>query len=87
MEVCTSPARAVLAVRGRPQRTGGPTAGYLGHVGVVLIALADGFAVVAAIGAGLPDYAVAAPALGVVAAGHVALRVLQRRLVPSLAAA
>ena len=72
--------RAVLAVRGRPQVTGGPTGAYLGHVGFTLIALADGFAVVAAIRAGLPGYAVAALALGVVAVGHVALGVLQRRL-------
>ena len=80
-------ARAALAVRGRPQVTGGPTPGYLGHVGFALIALADGFAVVAAIRAGVPGYAVAALALGVIAAGHVALGVLQRRLVPSLAPA
>jgi hypothetical protein len=79
--------RGVLAVRSRPQLTGGPTAGYLGHVGFVLIALADGFAVVAAIRAGLPGPAVVALALGVIAAGHVGLGVLQRRLVPSLAAA
>ena len=74
-------ARGVLAVRGRPQVTGGPTVGYLGHVGFALIALADGFAVVSSIRAGLPGYAVAALALGVVAVGHVALGVLQRRLV------
>lgn len=79
--------RAELAVRGRPQLTGGPTAGYLGHVGFVLIALADGFAVVAAIRAGLPGPAVAALALGVIALGHVALGVLQRRLAPRLAPA
>ena len=77
-------ARAWLAVRERPQVTGSPTAGYLGHVGFVLIALADGFAVVASIRAGLPGYAVAALALGVVAAGHVAVGLLQRRLVRSL---
>jgi hypothetical protein len=74
--------RAALAVRGRPQVTGGPSAAYLGHVGFALIALADGFAVVAAIRAGLPAYAVGALALAVVAAGHVGIGVLQRRLVP-----
>ena len=79
-------ARAALAVRGRPQVTGGPTPGYLGHVGFVLIALADGFAVVAALRAGLPGPAVAALALGVVAVGHVGVGVLQRRLAPPLAA-
>jgi hypothetical protein len=78
--------RATLAVRGRPQVTGGPTAGYLAHVGFGLIALADGFAVVASIRAGLPGYAIAALALGVVAAGHVGVGVLQRRLVGSLVA-
>ena len=73
-------ARAALAVRGRPQLTGGPTAGYLGHVGFVLIALADGFAVVAALRAGLPGYAVTALAVAVVAVGHGAG---SRRLAPA----
>ena len=73
--------RAALAVRGRPQLTGGPTAGYLGHLGFTLIALADGFVVVAAIRAALPGAAVALLALGVVVVGHVGLGVLQRRLV------
>ncbi len=80
-------ARAALAVRGRPQVTGGPTARYLGHVGFVLIALADGCAVVASIRAGLPGYAVAALALGVIAVGHLALGALQRRMVPAPAPA
>ncbi len=80
-------ARAALAVRGRPRITGGPTASYLGHVGFVLIALADGFAVVASIRAGLPGYAVAGLALGVIAAGHLGIGALQRRLVPALAPA
>lgn len=79
-------ARAALAVRGRPQVTGGPTGRYLGHVGFALIALADGFAVVAAIRAGLPGYAAAVLALAVIAVGHAALGVLRRRLVPSLVA-
>ena len=50
------------------------------ELGACTAVLADGFAVVAAIRAGLPGYAVAALALGVVAVGHVALGVLQRRL-------
>ena len=78
--------RAVLAVRGRPQVTGAPSAAYLGHVGFGLIALADGFAVVAALRAGLPGVAVAALALAVVVAGHVGIGVLRRRLVPALVA-
>ena len=76
-------ARAALAARGRPQVVGGPTAAYLGHVGFALVALADGFAVVTAIRAGLPGYAVAALALGVVAAGHVGLSRVQRQLLLS----
>ena len=52
-----------------------------------MIALADGFAVVAAIRAGLPGYAVAGLALGVVVVGHVALGRVQRRLVPGLVTA
>ena len=79
--------RAGLAVRGRPQLTGGPTATYLGHLGFTLIALADGFVVVAALRAGLPGAAVAALAIGVVVAGHVALGVLQRRAVRTRRAA
>ena len=73
-------ARAVLAVRGRPQLTGGPSTSYLGHLGFALIALADGFVVVAALRAGLPGPAVAALGVAVVVAGHVGLGVLQRRL-------
>lgn len=73
--------RAFLAVRGRPQLTGGPTVSYLGHLGFSLIALADGFVVVAALRAGLPGPAVAGLAVGVVVVGHVGLGVLQRRLV------
>jgi hypothetical protein len=43
--------------------------------------------VVASIRAGLPGYAVAGLALGVIAAGHLGIGALQRRLVPALAPA
>jgi hypothetical protein len=73
--------RSELAVRSRPERTGGVSAAYLGHLGFTLIALADGFAVVAAIRAGAPGWLVGAGAVGVVAAGHAAIQVAIRRLV------
>jgi hypothetical protein len=79
--------RSALAVRGRPQVTGGPSTAYLGHLGFALIALADGFAVVATLRAGLPVAVVTGLALGVVAVGHVGIGLLRRRLVPALAAA
>lgn len=76
--------RAELAVRGRPARTGGPTAAYLNHIGFTLIALADGFAVVAAIRGGMPGWAVGALAVCVVAVGHLTLQLTRRRLVHPL---
>lgn len=80
--------RGELAVRGRPGLTGGPTAGFVDHVGFTLIALADGFAVVTAIRAGLPGWAVGVVAVGIVGVGHVSLVAAKARLVrPDLAAA
>lgn len=73
--------RAELAARRSPARTGGPTAGYLDHIGFTLIALADGFAVVAAIRGGTPGWAVGVLAVGVVAVGHLALQFAKHRLV------
>ncbi len=73
--------RAELAGRRHPARSGGPTAGYLEHIGFTLIALADGFAVVAAIRGGVPGWAVGAIAVGVVLVGHVTLQAAKRRLV------
>lgn len=72
--------RAELAARVRPSTTGGPTVAYLAHVGFVLIALADGFAVVTAVRLGLPGWAVGTVAVGIVACGHVGLGAAQRRL-------
>ncbi|TFV74355.1 hypothetical protein E4P39_12725 [Blastococcus sp. CT_GayMR19] len=73
--------RAELAVRRSPVRTGGPTAAYLEHLGFTLIALADGFAVVAAVRGGAPGWAVGVLAVGVVAVGHLTLQLAKRRLV------
>ena len=79
--------RSELAARQSPARTGGPTPGYLGHVGFTLIALADGFAVVTAIRSGMPGWAVGVLAVGVVAVGHLSLSLAKRRLVHPPAAA
>ena len=78
---CVMVARAELAHRRSPARTGGPTAAYLDHIGFTLISLADGFAVVAAIRGGAPGWAVVALAVGVVVVGHVTLQIAKRRLV------
>jgi hypothetical protein len=72
--------RAELAARRPPAHTGGPTAGYLEHIGFTLISLADGFAVVALIRAGAPGWAVGALAVGVVVVGHLTLQAAKRRL-------
>jgi hypothetical protein len=73
--------RARLALRSRPARTGGPTSAYLDHLGFTLIALADGFAVVAVIRSGAPGWLVGAVAVGVAVVGHVALQTAKRHLV------
>jgi hypothetical protein len=73
---------AERARRDRPTTTvGGPTVRYLDRVGFTLIALSDGFAIVAAIRAGLPGWAVAVIGVGVVVVGHTALQVAKRRMV------
>lgn len=72
--------RAELAARRHPARTGGPTPGYLDHIGFTLISLADGFAVVAAIRGGAPGWAVSVMAVGVVVVGHLTLQAAKRRL-------
>jgi hypothetical protein len=79
--------RAELAGRRHPAHAGGPTAAYLEHIGFTLIALADGFAVVAAIRGGVPGWAVGAMAVGVVVVGHVTLQAAKRRLVQPQGAA
>ena len=80
--------RGERAARLAPARTGGPRRDYVQHVGFTLIALADGFAVVAALRAGAPGWLVGLGAAAVVGAGHAAVRLGVRRLVvaPGLAA-
>jgi hypothetical protein len=73
-------ARANLAARMLPARTGGPTWRYLDHVGFTLIALADGFVVVAVLDAGAPGWATAAAGVAVAVGGHLGLRARQLRL-------
>jgi hypothetical protein len=73
--------RAELAARMAPERTGGPLPAYLGHVGFTLIALADGFGVVAVLRAGAPGWVIAAVAAGVVVVGHLGVEAMKRRLV------
>lgn len=79
--------RAEHARRRVPTRADGPTAAFVDAVGFTLVALADGFAIVAAIRAGVPGLGVAALGVGIVAAGHVALRMTKARLVRAPAAA
>ncbi len=73
--------RATLASRMLPATTGGPTDAYLNHVGFTLIALFDGFAVVAVLRAGAPAWLVAVTAVGLPVIGHFALRATRVRLV------
>jgi hypothetical protein len=73
--------RATLAGRMLPSATGGPTARYIDHVGFTLIALSDGFAIVALLRAGAPAWLVAGTALAVIAVGHFALVAAKARLV------
>ncbi|MGH3976244.1 MAG: hypothetical protein ACRDS9_23405 [Pseudonocardiaceae bacterium] len=75
--------RATLASRMLPATTGGPTEAYLNHVGFTLIALFDGFAVVAVLRAGAPAWLVAVTAVGIPVIGHFALRATRVRLVRS----
>lgn len=71
--------RAELAVRGRPAPGGGPSEAYVRHLGFTLVALADGFAVVAAVGAGAPTWAVVVLALCVAVVGHAGVGAAVRR--------
>lgn len=73
--------RATLASRMLPAMTSGPTEAYLNHVGFTLIALFDGFAVVAVLRAGAPGWLVAVTAVGIPLIGHFALRATRVRLI------
>lgn len=79
--------RGELAARLAPARTGGPAPAYVDHLGFTLVALADGFAVVAVIRAGVPGWLVAAVAVGVVVIGHTGIQLAKRRLALPVAAA
>jgi hypothetical protein len=68
------------AARIRPDRRSGPTAAYLDRVGFTLVALTDGFAVVAVLRAGAPGWLVALVAVGVAVGGHLAIGAAKARL-------
>ena len=72
--------RALHALRLGPHQTGGQPLAHVGDVGFVLIALADGFVIVAAIDLGVQTWIVAPLALGVVAVGHGSLNRLKERV-------
>lgn len=72
--------RAIQASRTRPSAGNPPSATYLDHLGFTLIALFEGFAIVAAIDLGAPTWLVVAIALGGVLAGHLAINSLKSRL-------
>ncbi|MFC0623489.1 hypothetical protein [Kribbella deserti] len=61
--------RAIQAARARPAAGTPPSAPYLDHLGFTLIALFEGFAIVAAIDLGAPAWLVVAIAVGGVLAG------------------
>ncbi|WP_433003837.1 hypothetical protein [Kribbella sp. CA-294648] len=75
--------RAIQASRTRPSAGHPPSAGYLDHLGFTLIALFEGFAIVAAIDLGAPTWLVVVIALGGVLAGHLTLNNLKARLTVS----
>jgi hypothetical protein len=72
--------RAELAARLRPERTGGPTAHYLDHIGFTLISLTEAFVIVALIRAGVPGWLIAVAAVGLALTGHVLLQNTKARL-------
>lgn len=79
--------RALHALRLGPHQTGGQQLAHVGDVGFVLIALADGFVIVAAIDLGVQTWIVAPLALGVVAVGHGSLNRLKERVASPVATA
>ncbi|MEU4392682.1 hypothetical protein [Kribbella sp. NPDC023855] len=72
--------RAIQASRTRPSAGNPPSAKYLDHLGFTLIALFEGFAIVAAIDLGAPTWLVVALAVGGVLAGHLTLNHLKSSL-------
>jgi len=72
--------RAVQAHRLRPSDSAHRSARYLDHVGFTLVALFDGFAIIAVLTAGGPGWLAAAIGVLGVGVGHVAIRTLKTRL-------
>jgi hypothetical protein len=72
--------RAALARRLLPAGPGRPPTRYLDHLGFTLIALFDGFAVIAVLSAGGPGWLAAAAGVAGVAAGRVAIGRLKARI-------
>jgi hypothetical protein len=71
--------RAIQASRTRPTAGNPPSAKYIDHLGFTLIALFEGFVIVAAIDLGAPSWLVVALAVGGVVAGHFILRRLKNQ--------
>lgn len=72
--------RAWLARRLVPTATGVTTARYIGHVGFTLVALTDGFVIVALLRSDFPIWLLIVGAVAIVVIGHFALRVAKFRL-------
>lgn len=75
--------RALQASRTRPSAGNPPSAAYLDHLGFTLIALFEGFAIVAAIDLGAPVWLVVAIGLSGLIVGHFTLNNLKARLTVS----
>lgn len=72
--------RSGRAARLLPASTGGPTAGYVEHLGFGLVGLFDAFWVVTLLRAGLAGWVVAAVGVGIAVTGHLLLRHAAARL-------
>ncbi|MFI6676795.1 hypothetical protein [Kribbella sp. NPDC050470] len=72
--------RGIQASRTRPVDGGPPSGAYLEHLGFTLIALFEGFVIVAAIDLGAPAWLVVVLAVGGVVGGHLTIRNLKTRL-------
>ncbi|MGH3319248.1 MAG: hypothetical protein ACRDN9_03540 [Streptosporangiaceae bacterium] len=74
--------RAVQARRILLTSLAHPTSRYLDHLGFTLVALFDGFAVIAVFDLGAPGWLAAVVGVAVAGGGHVAIRTLKSRLAP-----
>jgi hypothetical protein len=70
--------RGVLARRIRPAPH--PSAAYVEHLGFTLVALLDGFVVIAVLNAGAPIWLVVAAGVTIAIAGHFGIRLARRAL-------